>query len=175
MRIVVIGYGNSIRGDDGIGQLVAERLQSEFVSREDRELSFICGEQLYPEHAKDLAESDIALFIDAHIDTTRESVALTCISHGVQSSSSENSALGSSRPSVGVVIHSLGPVDLLQLTADLYQSSPRAYLLSIPASSFEPGAPLSEKANIAAEKAVTLASAFLTECGSNLPSLPNLE
>jgi hydrogenase maturation protease len=61
-RILVIGYGNSSRGDDAFGQLAAERIR-ELVRQPD--VQTICLHQLAPELMEDLSQADLAIFIDA--------------------------------------------------------------------------------------------------------------
>ena len=63
-RILVIGYGNSSRGDDAFGQLAAERLR-ELVQQGDVDVQTLCLPQLAPELMEDLSQADLAIFIDA--------------------------------------------------------------------------------------------------------------
>ena len=65
MRLVVFGWGNDARGDDGLGPLLLER-----VSRAAwAEVRSIEDFQLQIEHALDLDGADLALFLDAGKDT----------------------------------------------------------------------------------------------------------
>jgi hydrogenase maturation protease len=59
--IVVIGYGNTLRGDDGFGQLAAHLLEA----RQIQGLEVIASHQLNPELAAWLAEARFAVFLDA--------------------------------------------------------------------------------------------------------------
>lgn len=59
--IVVIGYGNTLRGDDGFGQLAARLLEA----RQIQGLEVIASHQLNPELAAWLAEARFAVFLDA--------------------------------------------------------------------------------------------------------------
>ena len=65
MNVVVFGYGNPSRGDDAIGPFLLGRID------EDNHANITCIEdfQLQIDHALDLNEQDLALFIDAGIDT----------------------------------------------------------------------------------------------------------
>lgn len=65
MRLVVFGWGNVSRGDDGVGPLLLERLQH--AGWDGAEL--IEDYQLQLEHALDLKGADLALFLDAGRDT----------------------------------------------------------------------------------------------------------
>ncbi|HEU5101426.1 MAG TPA: hypothetical protein VFU22_20525, partial [Roseiflexaceae bacterium] len=59
--IVVIGYGNELRGDDAIGMIVAEQV----ASRGWPNVCAIATRQLLPELAEDLARVGLAIFVDA--------------------------------------------------------------------------------------------------------------
>ena len=59
---LIIGYGNALRGDDGAGRVVAERLQA--IVR-DPEVQVLSLHQLTPELMLDLSRADRAVFVDA--------------------------------------------------------------------------------------------------------------
>ncbi len=59
-RILVIGYGNPLRGDDGFGVYVAERLHHEGVGEQ---VTLMTRHLLAPELAEDLSEAEFVLFI----------------------------------------------------------------------------------------------------------------
>lgn len=65
MRLVVFGWGNESRGDDGLGPLLLARIAAagwpEVTSVEDFQLQI--------EHALDIADCDAVLFVDAGKDT----------------------------------------------------------------------------------------------------------
>ncbi len=62
--LTVFAWGNTARGDDGIGPILAERLrQHDFQG-----LRVIEDHQLNIEHVTDLEDCDAALFIDASIE-----------------------------------------------------------------------------------------------------------
>jgi len=61
-RPLVVGYGNTLRGDDGVGPRVAELLAA------DPRLAgavVLARHQLTPELAADIAEAALVVFIDA--------------------------------------------------------------------------------------------------------------
>ena len=61
-KVLVVCYGNPLRGDDGVGWIVAEKLQQRSLP----DFVFIQTHiQLTPEQAADLSEADLAIFIDA--------------------------------------------------------------------------------------------------------------
>lgn len=61
-RVLIVGYGNPLRGDDGLGWHAARRL-SENMRREDVEI--LTCHQLTPELAERLSRVDRVIFIDA--------------------------------------------------------------------------------------------------------------
>jgi hydrogenase maturation protease len=67
-KLLVIGYGNTLRGDDGVGPRVAEaveRLQLPGVR------TLIC-QQLSPEHAEMISQAERVVFVDAAVDGPKE-------------------------------------------------------------------------------------------------------
>lgn len=61
-RLLIIGYGNPLRGDDGFGHQAAERLQ-DLLHNSDVEIHAL--HQLTPELMDPLSRADRAIFIDA--------------------------------------------------------------------------------------------------------------
>ena len=56
-RVIVIGYGNPLRGDDGVGLAAIERLES----LAPREVELIFTQQLTPELAQSVATASLAI------------------------------------------------------------------------------------------------------------------
>lgn len=123
-RVVVIGYGNPLRGDDGAGPLAARALER---PHDIPDLDVIVCHQLTPELAETLAAADLAIFIDARADATPGSVAVTSLAEAASSGS-----LG----------HHLEPATLLVM-ARLYGPPPGAFLVTLGAASFAYGEGLS--------------------------------
>ena len=67
--IWIVGYGNPLRGDDGVGQEVATALLRQKNSAGGlASATIICAHQLLPEMALDISRSRFAVFIDAAHD-----------------------------------------------------------------------------------------------------------
>ena len=62
MRALIICYGNPLRGDDGLGWRVAERLR---VAVQDPSVEILSLHQLTPELMDPISHADRAIFIDA--------------------------------------------------------------------------------------------------------------
>lgn len=63
-RILVFGYGNPARGDDGLGPAVAEYFETLAIDGVTIDADY----QLTVEDAAQVAEHDITVFVDASID-----------------------------------------------------------------------------------------------------------
>jgi len=125
-RLLVVGYGNELRGDDGVGPKVAAAVE-ELQLPGTRTL--IC-QQLSPEHAEPVAEARTVVFVDAAVDAPRE-VLLRKIEPA-----------GSSQ----LMAHAADPRTLLALARDVFGHCPEAWWLTIPAEETGFGEKLSPRA-----------------------------
>ena len=131
--VLVLGYGNLIRGDDGIGQAVANEVENwNLPNVRSQSLH-----QLVPELAEDLSQVDLAIFVDASI--TGNTIQILRIK-----------ALETSELNWG---HSLTPQSLLALAKNLYNKTPDAWLISVPGVNFE----LCDRLSETAKQRVTVA------------------
>jgi hydrogenase maturation protease len=137
MDYLIIGYGNTLRGDDGAGQRVAERV-SDWNLTNARSL---CLHQLTPEVAAEIAEAEVVIFVDA-LTPTEETITQVQIT---QLEAEET-------PSQWA--HFQDPRSLLLLTQKLYGKTPIAYQVGIPAENFAFGESLSTTTEAAVEQAL---------------------
>ena len=119
---LVIGIGNRLRKDDGIGPALVESL----VGRDGVE-SFIVH-QLTPELALRVCDADRVLFVDAALQG--DEVRLEAVD---------------ASPQRGIG-HALTPAGLLDLAATAFDASPPAWQLTVPGSDFGLGETLSDRA-----------------------------
>ena len=124
--ILVIGFGNLLRGDDAIGCHAAHALEEHF--RDDPQVEVIAAQQLTPEMADDLARNEFVLFLDA--------------SYGEQPGTIRQAAL-SPESGPGGFSHHLTPSSLLAAAGQLYGDSPLAMTITMAGWSFELGNKLS--------------------------------
>ncbi len=110
-QILVIGYGNSLRCDDGVGQLVAIEVEKLNLYQ----VRSIYLHQLTPELAEKIAEFENIIFIDASIES--EQLKLTKLKYSQVNNN---------------WTHHLTPESLIYLTEFLYQKTPQAWLITIP-------------------------------------------
>ena len=66
--LLVIGYGNTLRGDDGVGPKVAEAVEALQLPGVR---TLVC-QQLSPEHAEPISRARVVVFVDAAVDAPRE-------------------------------------------------------------------------------------------------------
>ena len=121
---LVIGYGNTLRGDDGAGVVAAELIRGRNMG-----VDVITVHELQPELAEAIASRSDVVFVDASITTPR--LTIRALQPG------NTTAQGS---------HLLSPEQLLTLAKSLYGGCPAAaFLMEIPAVQFEFGEFLSEE------------------------------
>jgi hydrogenase maturation protease len=129
----VIGYGNTLRGDDGVGPRAATAVES-WGLRGVRSLAI---PQLTPELAEPISSARLVIFVDASL-ATREgapSIDATTIEPIERSA---RIAISSN--------HSSDPRRLLALANRIYGRCPPAWLLSITAENFGIGEEISPTA-----------------------------
>jgi hydrogenase maturation protease len=116
-RILILGYGNPGRQDDGLGPAIVdaiERLELPAVAVE-------ADYQLVIEHAADLAEADAVVFVDA------------------AAAGPEPFEVKRLEPSLAIefTTHTIGPESVLAICEDTYGCRPEAVLVAVRGYSFE--------------------------------------
>jgi hydrogenase maturation protease len=125
--ILVIGYGNELRGDDAAGPRAARAVAAWGVPH----VQVLAVHQLTPELADPLALACRALFLDAHAASEGASVLIRPL------------APAAPKPRIG---HTLDPQALLALAQSAFGRAPEAWWITIPAVDFALGAKLSPAA-----------------------------
>jgi hydrogenase maturation protease len=118
--VLIVGYGNTLRGDDAAGFLVAETIEA--LGLDGVEV-LVCH-QLTPEISERAATAERVIFIDAG-EANEHPVEVGEIVEGTGA------------PVFG---HGIDPRAILALARRLFGRAPRAWLVSIAAHSFELGA-----------------------------------
>ena len=136
MLTLVIGYGNTLRGDDGVGYLAAEQVAAWHWPQ----VRAIACHQLTPELAAEIAECDRVIFIDATVPGTQTTVQLQSLQ---------------ATASASLDAHRSDPATLLQLTHQLFDQSPEAYHLLLPTAQMEFSETLSAIAQTGLEEALS--------------------
>ncbi len=155
-RVAVAGWGNPLRGDDAVGWLVAEAVEERWGSQ----VHVLVGQQPVPEWAADLAEADLAYFVDAAVNRPEtDALEIRRLDLRTPTSGSEHMGIGA---------HALGPSELLQLTLAAYGHVPESYLLSVPVRRLAHSSGLSAHARAGVEAAIEHLAAELRRLGIGL-------
>ncbi len=138
---LIIGYGNTLRRDDGVGPRVADIVASWRLPN----VRAIASHQLTPELADALATAEVVIFVDAQrADSNAQPPA------GVTFT-----AIGAAEDSTRAAdTHMSDPRRLLALTKQVYGRCPQAWLVSVPGVDFDFGESLSEQARQGVEVAL---------------------
>lgn len=132
--VLIVCYGNPLRCDDGIAWRAADALEGKF-SHSDVEILRL--HQLVPEVADNLRERELVLFIDAACtdDVQNRPPGEIHVSEISVAKISEH------RPSQFSHVYSPGKV--LDLARELYNATPKAYVITVAGEEFEHGQCLS--------------------------------
>jgi hydrogenase maturation protease len=122
--ILVIGYGNELRGDDGLGVRVVEAIAGANLPG----VRVITSSQLVPELAAELAEARLAIFVDALEDARGSGVELLPLSADA---------------TTDWITHRADPRSLLALTRAVYRRVPEAWWVMVAGHQFDFGEGLS--------------------------------
>jgi hydrogenase maturation protease len=137
--VLVIGYGNPLRGDDGVGCVIAEELAKR-LREPDSNVQVVACHQLSPELAEPVAETRAVIFIDASVELKPGEVRV--------------SAVTADRFSPGAFAHSMKPSALLATASELFGQAPPAKSVGIGAFSFETGMHLTPQVQAAVSMAI---------------------
>lgn len=138
--MLLIGYGNSGRCDDGLGPAFADRIAAMALPGMDVDIDY----QLTVDHALAVADAERVIFVDALMG------------------SGAAFEFGAIRPGAAgsLASHSLTPATVLELARTLYGKEPQAFVLGIAGAEFgEVKEGLSEEA----ARNLDLAEAFFLE------------
>jgi len=125
--LLVIGYGNTLRGDDAVGRRVAEALQELRLPG----VRVLSCDLLTPELADHISKARRVVFVDASVELS-EMVQLRPAAPAECSQ---------------ILGHTAEPGTLLAVARDLFGFAPQAWWLTIPIANIELGEELSEKAS----------------------------
>ncbi|MDP8245694.1 MAG: hydrogenase maturation protease [Candidatus Hinthialibacter antarcticus] len=118
-NILVLGYGNPLRGDDGIGWIAASQLKER---NQDANVAIQTCHQLTPEWAEEFSQYDLVILIDA--DAQGEPGEIKTRSFEAAS------------PYHEPINHFSKPETILAMARELYGKEPRAYIVSIVGETF---------------------------------------
>lgn len=158
-RVLIIGYGNPDRQDDGVGYQALLRLagalqralpadveEGFFPENQNPDLWFDL--QLKPEMAEEISRYDQVFFIDTHTGAVPEDIAWHEVSAQFQTSP---------------LTHHLTPESCLSLCATLYGKKPAAVLVSIRGYEFGFSSEMSSQTSLLLDQALARILQWLKE------------
>ena len=129
-KILIYGYGNPGRQDDGLGNLFVDEAQKWAEAEGLDNISFDSNYQLNIEDAAEITEHGIVIFIDASIEDISDFL-LTDIKPDAK---------------VEFSMHSVSPAFVVNLCKDIYPHTPKAFLLHLKGYEWEFKEGITEKA-----------------------------
>ena len=140
---LLLACGNTLRQDDGVGLRIALAAEKSFPSSQ---LRVIAAQQLTPEMAADLANTDLAIFVDACVDDEPGSIRVSAVAPGAEP----------------LQTHRLDPPALLALAQALWGPAPaQSFILTIGAGHLGYGEDLSAPLRQAIPRALRLLTGLL--------------
>jgi hydrogenase maturation protease len=124
--VLVVGYGNSLRSDDGVGWHAARLLAGDPRLAGARVLA---RHQLLPELAVDVSRASLVVLVDAAAGGDPGSILVRLVRP--------------CRPAPGAFTHHLDPGSLAGLAESLYGTAPQVVLVGVGPGSLAPGDHLS--------------------------------
>ncbi len=145
MKILLYGYGNPGRQDDGLGNVFIDRIE-EWIKKQGIEgIELDSNYQLNIEDAEAISGKDLAIFIDASVEDIED----YCISKVTESSE------------ITYTTHAASPGYIVDLCKQIYGKAPVTYLVHIKGVEWAFKEGLTEKAVSHLEMALEAIKPFL--------------
>lgn len=142
--MLVIGYGNTLRRDDGVGPQVAEWIEG----RGFPGVQTLSRHQLTPELADPISRARQVVFVDASLDASATQVRVRRVQ---------------ARGDHQVMAHTVSPHGLLHLAQSVFNAAPSAWLVEIPVQDTGIGEALSPRAQTGVHQAVEIIERLLLQ------------
>lgn len=154
-KILLYGYGNPGRKDDGLGPAIIDLVEKWIIQEEHKNIFVDSNYQLNIEDAYSIRDYDIVIFIDASIEDIDDYIVTR-----VEPSDKVN-----------YTMHSVSPSFVLHLCKNMYNYTPDTFLLHIKGYAFELQEGLTEQADKNLKKAVDFIKDLLVEPNSLVKNL----
>ena len=145
-NILIYGFGNPGRNDDGLGIQLSEKIEQWAKSIQLTSVSTDSNYQLNIEDAAEIKNKDLVIFVDASVESELEDYKLTAVEPSDKTE---------------FTMHSVSPGFVLHLCKKIYETSPVTYLLHIKGFEWEFKEGLSAKATKNLEKAFDFIKQFI--------------
>jgi hydrogenase maturation protease len=183
-RGLVVGYGNTLRRDDGVGVRAAELMAEDprFAG-----IEVLTAYQLTPELALDIAAASLVVFVDADVrglpgsievrelGTVRKTAAGSAADATAAGPLSRSTLAGAAGPDArlaggqpgradaGASSHHVGADEVLALARQLVGAAPRAFALGIGVADLELGEGLSAPVEAALPRVLDVVARLVTD------------
>lgn len=115
MKILLSGYGNPGRQDDGLGNAFIDHIEGWIAEQHIEGIELDSNYQLNIEDAHAISDKEICIFIDASVEDIKD----FCLSRVTESST------------ITYTTHAASPGYIVDLCQKIYKKSPITYLLHI--------------------------------------------
>lgn len=139
----MIGYGSTLRGDDGVGPRVAELIEQRNLPG----VEVVACHQLTPELSEPISKAGRVIFVDAAIDLPDDQVQVRQVEAEAQHQ---------------VMVHTASPAGLLHLARSVFGRCSEAWIVAIPVAEMGIGENLSAAAEAGVQEAVRRVQALVT-------------
>ncbi|HWR13795.1 MAG TPA: hydrogenase maturation protease [Terriglobales bacterium] len=147
--VLVIGYGNPLRGDDGVGPVIAEEIAKKICDPQSK-VQVVACHQLNPELAEAVADTREVIFVDASVELKPGDVRI--------------SSVKPDQFSPAGFTHSMKPSALLATASELFGQAPPAKAVAIGAASFDIGMTLTPEVRAAVRLATEVIEKEIARC-----------
>ncbi len=138
-KILLIGYGNPTRMDDGVGWYIANMIRESIGDK----IEVMEADQLSVEMIEDIKDRQIVIFVDAHVSEEDDWIRISEVEPDSK---------------LGLTAHIVSPSNLLSICQSIYNKYPKAYLYSVKGVNFDFSEELSEQTRRSADEVVKLLS-----------------
>ncbi len=139
-KILLYGYGNPGRQDDGLGNEFVEEMEKWVEENKITNVEFDSNYQLNIEDADTISDKDIVVFIDASIEENVNDFFIDEIEP--------------SKAKVEFSMHAVSPAFVVNLCNDIYDKFPKCYLIHIKGYEWDFAEGLTEQARKNLDKAI---------------------
>ncbi len=148
LNTLIIGYGNPLREDDGIGWATIRELQKILPHKS---IQFLTEHQLTPELAEKISHTDLVILIDAHVGDKTGTWKSTQVK------------IDSAKTAQPLLSHHVTPESLLFASHALYGHAPMAWVYSMESHHFDVREGLSDSVQKALPQFVKAISDFILQ------------
>lgn len=152
-KILVYGYGNPGREDDGLGNELVKRLQEWSHSVGFEGVDYDSNYQLNIEDAEVISEKDIVIFVDASTEEIEDYIFTEV----------------TGERDVSFTTHAASPGYIVKLCNDLFNKYPEVFLLHIKGYQWEFKEGLSLQAEYNLQQAISFLKEYLINLYHNIP------